>query len=148
MTSENVIDPMDGMEEQKVVYHNIKFGKIGDWFRGVLVDNTRQIQNNLSKTKEMQTIYEMKAIGGLFHDIVKKQVAAEPTVPVEGEFWSFITSKPAIVQQLKGCVPGQIIGFRFAETKESKTAGFDDTKIIKVYVGGMDPNYQGETARD
>ena len=39
-------------------------------------------------------------------------------------------------------------GFRFAELKESKTPGFDDTKIIKVYVGGMDPTYQGETSRD
>lgn len=148
MTSENVTDPMDGLEEQKAVYKNIKFGKVGDYFRGTLVDNSRQIQNNLSPKKEMQTIYEMKAIAGSFHNIEKKQVAAEPTIPQPGEFWSFITSKPAIVQQLKNCVPGQIVGFRFAELKESKTPGFDDTKIIKVYVGGMDPTYQGETSRD
>lgn len=147
MTSEN-LDPMEGLEEQKAVYKNIKFGKVGDYFRGTLVDSSRQIQNNLSKDKEMQTIYEMKAIAGSFHNIEKRVVASTPTIPQPGEFWSYITSKPAIVQQLKNCVPGQIVGFRFAEVKESKTPGFDDTKIIKVYVGGMDPNYQGETSRD
>ncbi len=147
MTSEN-LDPMAGMEEQKVSYNNIKFGKVGDFFRGTLVDNTRQMQNNLSPKKEMQTIYEMKAITGSFHNIEKRVVASDPTIPEKGSFWSYITSKPAIVQQLKNCVPGTIIGFRFSEKKESKTPGFDDTKIIKVYVGGMDPEYQGETSRD
>ncbi len=141
-------DPMAGMEEQKVVYKNIKFGKVGDWFRGTLVDSSRQMPNNLSAKKEMQTIYEMKAIGGSFHNIVEKVVDANPTVPVAGEFWSFIEGKPAITQQLKNVVPGTIIGFRFSELKKSKTPGYSDAKIIKVYIGGIDPTYQGETARD
>lgn len=134
--------------EVKVEYHNLKWGKVGDWFKGTLTDNTRQIRNDLSPKKEMQTIFEFKAAAGSFHDIVKKQVAAEPTLIKEGEFWSFITSKPGILGQLNKAVIGQVVGLKFAEVKEAKQAGFDDAKIIKVYIGAMDPSYQGETSAD
>lgn len=138
----------DEKNEQKVKYNNIKFGKIGDWFKGTLTDNTRQIVNNLSPKKEMQTIYEFKAKGGSFHDIIKKQVQADATIITPDEFWSYITSKPSIIQQLKNAKIGQVIGLRFTEMKEAKTPGFDDAKIIKVYLGEMDPEYQGETNHD
>jgi hypothetical protein len=141
-------DPFAGMEEVKVVYKNLAWGKVGDWFKGTLTDNTRQIPNQLSPKKEMQTIYEFKAHGGSFHDIVKKQVAAEPTLVQKDEFWSFITSKPSIVSQLKNAKLGQVIGLRFAEIKEATQPGFDDAKIIKVFLGEMDPSYQGETRAD
>lgn len=149
MENQNVgADPMAGMEEQKTVYKNLKFGKVGDYFRGVLTDNSRQIKNNLSATGEMQTIYQFKAIAGSFHDIVKRQVQNDVTNCAPGEFWSYITGKPAIVQQLKTMKIGQIVGLRLAEIKASTKPGFDDTKIIKVFAGGMDPEYQGETAQD
>ncbi len=141
-------DPLAGMSESKVEYNNIKFGKIGDWFKGTLTDNTRQMKNNLSQKGEMQTIFEFKAHGGSFHDIVKKQVNAEATLIPAGEFWSYITSKPAILNQMKNVKIGQIVGLRFAEVKEAKTPGFDDAKVIKVLIGEMDPSYQGETSND
>lgn len=141
-------DPLGDMAEVKVEYNNLKFGKIGDWFRGTLTDNTRQIQNNLSPKKEMQTIFEFKAKGGSFHDIIKKQVASEPTIVKAGEFWSFITSKPAVLRQLHSAKLGQEVGLRFKESKESTKPGFDDTKIIEIRLGGMDPEYQGEKAVD
>lgn len=139
---------MQGMKEVKIEYNNLKFGKVGDWFKGTLTDNTRQIQNNLSAKKEMQTVFEFKVHGGSFHDIVKRQVQPEATILNKGEFWSYITSKPAILNQLKTAKLGQIVGFKFTEIKPSKTPGQDDTKIIKVYIGDMDPEYQGETSRD
>lgn len=145
--AENV-DPMAGMEEQKIEYKNLKFGKIGDYFRGTLVDNTRTIVNNLSPKKELQTIYQFKAIAGSFHDIVKRQVQADATVCNPGEFWSYITGKPAIVQQLKAMKIGQIVGLRLSEIKAATQPGFDDTKIIKIFAGEMDPTYQGETQQD
>ena len=141
-------DQMAGMEEVKIEYNNLKFGKEGDWFRGVLVDNSRQIQNNLSKNKEMQTIYQFKALGGSFHNIVKRQVQSDVTECKPGEFWSYITGKGAIVQQLKTAKIGQIVGLRLAQIKPATQPGYDDTKIIKVFMGGMDPDYQGETAHD
>lgn len=137
-------DPLAGMEEQKVEYNNLKFGSLGDWFRGTLVDNSRQIPNNLSAKREMQTIYEFQAKGGLFHDIIKRKVQETPTEIKAGEFWSYITSKPAIVNQLKKAQIGQIVGFRLAEIKEASNPAYDDAKIIKVYIGEMDPEYKGQ----
>lgn len=138
----------DEKNEVKVVYKTLAWGKVGDWFKGTLTDNTRQIVNNLSQKKEMQTIFEFKAHGGAFHDIVKKQVSEQATEVAKGDFWSMITSKPAMLSQLKNAKLGQVIGLRFAEVKESKTPGYDDAKIIKVYLGEMDPEYQGEGAND
>jgi hypothetical protein len=134
--------------EVKVEYKTLAWGKVGDWFKGTLTDNTRQIPNNLSQKKEMQTIFEFKAHGGSFHDIIKKQVQSEATTCEPGDFWSLITSKPGILSQLKKAQLGQIVGLRFAETKEAKQAGYDDAKIIKVFLGGMDPDYQGESNGD
>jgi hypothetical protein len=150
MNNENTTqdDIFNDANEVKVEYNNIKFGKIGDYFKGTLTDNTRQIVNNLSPKKEMQTIFEFKAHAGSFHDIVKKQIAATPTAIEKGEFWSYITSKPAIIQQMKNAKIGQVVGLRFAEIKKATQPGFDDTKIIKVFLGAMDPEYQGETAQD
>lgn len=142
-------DPIfNDSNEVKVEYNNIKFGKLGDWFKGTLTDNTRQIPNNLSPKKEMQTIFEFKANGGSIHEIEKKQVAAKATVIVKGDFWSFITSKPSILKQLQKAQLGQVIGLRFAEIKKATQPGYDDAKIIKVYLGEMDAEYQGETAHD
>lgn len=139
---------MEGMEKVEVQYNNLKFGKIGDWFRGTLTDNTRQMKNNLSQKGEMQTVYEFKAKGGSFHNIVKKVVDKDPTVIVEDDFWSYITGKPAIMNQLKKAQLGTIVGFTFASIKPAKNEAWDDAKIIDVYIGDMDPDYQGEQAGD
>lgn len=144
---EEIKDPLFSDEnEVKPEYKTLAWGRVGDWFKGTLTDNTRQIVNNLSARKEMQTIYEFKAHGGQFHDIIKKQVQETPTVCQKGEFWSLITSKPALVSVLKNVKIGQVVGLRFKESKEAKTPGYDDAKIISVYPGEMDPEYQGETA--
>ncbi len=141
-------DPMAGMEKQEAKYNNLKFGKVGDWFRGTLVENSRTIVNQLSPKKELQTIFEFMATGGSFHNIVKKQIDANPTIIAKGDFWSYITSNGIILSQLKKAKLGQIIGLRFTESKPSKIAGQDASKIISVYIGGMDPEYQGQTSQD
>lgn len=139
---------MAGGKRVEIEYNNLKFGKVGDWFRGTLTDNTRQIVNQLSPKKEMQTIFEFKAQGGSFHNIEKRQVQATATVVEKGDFWSYITSKPAILKPMKEAKLGQIVGFRFASTVVSKVAGQDDTKIIEVFLFEMDPEYQGEKSGD
>jgi len=148
MSKETNVDPMAGMTVSKVEYNNIKFGKVGDWFRGTLTANTRQMKNNLSSTGEMQTVFEFKASGGSFHNIVDKQVQAEATEITKGDFWSYITGKQVLVNQLKGAKLGQEVGLRFSEIKKATRPGFDNTKIIQVMLGAMDPEYQGETKSD
>lgn len=138
----------DEKNAAKVEYKNIKFGKKGDWFKGTLVDNTRTMVNNLSAKKELQTIFEFKAHGGSFHNIIKRQVQPDPTAVNKGEFWSYITGKPAICGPMKAIKIGQVVGLRLVDITPSKVAGQDDTKIIKVYPGAMDAEYQGETQGD
>lgn len=135
-------------KEAKIDYKNLKFGKVGDWFKGTLTDNTRQIKNNLSAKGEMQTIFEFKSHGGSIHEIENKVVKETPTVIPKDEFWSYITSKGPMLSQLKQAQLGQIIGLKFVEERASKTPGMNATKIIKVYIGDMDPEYQGETSQD
>lgn len=139
-------DPMAGGQEQEVKYNSIKFGNLGDWFKGVLVSNTRQMVNNLSAKKEMQTIFEFKALDGSFHNIVKKQIDKDPTKPVKGDVWSYITSKPAMLQQLANAKIGQEVGLKLKEIKPSKVPGQDDAKIIKVILFGMNEDFAKEQA--
>lgn len=140
----DTLDPnFEGMREAR--RPQIKLGKVGDWFRGVVVDNTRQMENKLSGKHEMQTVYEFKAIAGSFHDIVDKVVEQNPTAVIPGEFYSFF-AKGAVQAQLKNAKIGQVIGFKFQEERPASQPGFNPTKIVKVFLGDMDPNYQGETA--
>jgi hypothetical protein len=134
-------------EQNEVKTSAIKFGKIGDWFKGTLVGNDRQVPNKLSAEKEMQTIYEFKIHGGEFHNIVNNVPVADTTVLKEGDFWSYF-AKPAIQAQMRNAKLGQIVGMRFVEERPNSTAGLNATKVIKVYLGGMDPNYHGEQAGD
>lgn len=143
------LDPMFGAgNEVKLEFKTVKFGKVGDYIKGTLVNNTKQLVNNLSPKKEMQTVFEIKVQAGSLHLINKKVVDAEPTIPQPGEFWSFITSKAVMLDMLKGIRIGQIVGLRLDEIRAAKTAGYDDTKIIKVYPGIMDDTYQGESGAD
>lgn len=141
-------DLFNDKNEVKAEYNNLKFGKVGDWFRGTLADNTRQIKNNLSQKGEMQTIFEFLSVGGSIHEIENKIVNGEPTAIPKGEFWSYITSKGPMLSQLKQAKIGQIVGLKFVEERPSKTPGMNAAKIIKVYLGEMDPEYQGQTAND
>lgn len=138
-------DPFEGMNEAK--RPQVKFGKVGDWFKGTLTDNSRQIENRLSAKHEMQTIYEFKAHGGSFHDIVDKVVQEEISEIVLGDFYSYF-GKGAVQAQMKKAKLGQIIGLRFAEERKATQPGYNDTKIIKVFLGEMDPTYQGEQGGD
>jgi len=138
-------DPFAGMSEAK--RPQIKFGKPGDWFKGVVVDNTREIENKLSAKREMQTIYEFKALGGSFHNIVEKKVDDQPTEVQVGEFYSYF-AKGMTKSMLKNAKIGQIIGIRFTEERKASQPGYNDTKIINVLLGEMDPTYQGESAAD
>ena len=136
-------DPFEGMQESK--RPQVKFGKVGDWFKGTVVDNTREIENKLSAKREMQTIYEFKGLGGSFHNIVNKVVDVDTTEIKPGEFYSFF-AKGLIKAQLKNAKLGQIIGLRFREERKATQPGFNDTKIIEVWLGDMDPDYQGESS--
>ena len=125
----------------------IKFGKVGDWIKGTLTDDTRIVPNKLNPAKGDQRVYEFKIKGGQFHDINDKVVDDEPTVLNVGDFYVIYGNK-VMQSQLKNSKIGQVIGIRFSDSKPNSQPGYDDTKIIRVYLGEMDPEYQGESACD
>jgi hypothetical protein len=136
---ETASDPLGGLEQVKSLF--VKFNKIGDFIKGTLVD-VREVESQLPDKKgEMQKIYELKAELGQYHETDDQKQVIEPPVLVEaGEFYS-IGGKPGIDAQMRRVKKGQIVAFKFTESKPSKTKGFSATKVIKVFVGGIDPTY-------
>ena len=126
----------------------IKWGMPKDFVEGTLID-IREIESQIpGKEGEMNKIYEIRAKSGSFHALdEKKNPVAEATVIETGDVWT-VGGKPGIDTQMRNAKIGQFVGMRFVEEKPSKTTGFNPTKVIKVYLGGMDPEYQGEMPED
>lgn len=139
-------DPFAGMTEVRT--NAIKWGKVGDWFKGTLTDNSREVANKLSANHEMQKVFEFKMHGGSYHNINEdRSIATDPTIIAKDSFMS-VFAKGAVAGQMRNAKLGQVIGMRFVEEKKSSTPGFNPTKVIKVFLGDQDPDYKGETAGD
>jgi hypothetical protein len=139
-------DPFADLNEVKS--SAIKWGKPGDWVKGTLTDNSREVPNRLSSKNEMQRIFEFKVSGGSFHFINEdKSVAKDPTVLETGSYWS-VYAKPGLATQLRNAKLGQIVGLRYERDEAPKVKGNNPTKIIKAFLGEMDSTYQGESKGD
>lgn len=134
----------EGLEEVKSQW--VKWGRQGDWVRGTLTD-VREVDSQLPGQTGKVKVYEFIAAGGSFHGITDGKVDDKPTVLGKGDFWT-AGGKAGIDNQMRNVKIGQVFGMRFAEEKPSKTKGFNPTKVIKVLVGGIDPEYQGQTSGD
>ncbi len=78
---------------------------------------------------------------------MEKVVDAEPTVLEAGDYW-IIFGGIIFQNQMRKAKLGQIIGVRFESEKPPTRAGYNPTKVINVYLGEMDPDYQGESSGD
>ena len=139
----------DGLEKVKSQW--IKWGKVGDWVRGTLCD-VREMESQLAdKPGTMVKVYEFIAAGGSFHHFEKVNgqinVDEKPTVLEVGSVWT-IGGKAGIDNQMRNVKIGQIFGMRFTEEKPNKNKAFNNTKVVETLVGGMDPEYQGQTGAD
>ena len=107
--------------------------ELEDKIKGTLIAK-RQIKSNLpGKEGELVWVYDLKVDEGSSHALdKKKKVIPEAIVAGEGEIWS-VGSKPAIDTQMRNVKIGQKVGFKFIDSLESKTAGFNPAKNIKVY---------------
>lgn len=148
------MDPFEGMNE--VPSQWIKFSKIGDYVKGTLTD-VREMESRIPGKEGTKTrVYELQVDSGQFHTSENKLdangnkitiVSETPYVMTKGEFW-LVGGKESIDNQMRNVRKGQIVGFRLSEIKPSKTPGFAAQKVIKVLVGGMDPEYMGQSAGD
>ena len=144
--AENKHDIFDESNEVKSQW--VKWGKLKDFIEGTLVD-IREIPNQLpGKEGQMTKIYEIQANSGSFHELdEKKNPMDDATVLEKGDVWT-VGGKAGIDNQMRNAKIGQTVGMRFIEEKPSKTAGFNPTKVIKVFLGAMDPDFQGQLPED
>lgn len=144
--SDNKQDIFDESNEVKSQW--IKWGKVKDFIEGTLVD-IREMESQLpDQVGKMVKLYEIRANSGSFHELDdKKQPVAEATVLEKGDIWT-IGGKIGIDAQMRNAKIGQTIGMRFVEEKPSKTKGFNPSKVIKVFLGGMDPDFHGQLPED
>ena len=136
-------DSYESMQGEEVRQSIIKFGKIGDWFMGTLVDDTRRVPNRLNPAKGEQVVYRFKIISGSWHDIKDKVVSETPTVVLRGEVWSYF-GNTVTQDQMRNAKIGQIVAMKFKLEKPPTQPGYNPTKVIAIKLGAMDDTYQGE----
>jgi hypothetical protein len=96
-------------DTNKVKGNWAKWNAVGDQIAGTFVSK-RQVMNQASGL--MQWVYELKL--------------------EDGSYWN-VGGKMAIDTQMRYVKPGQIVGFKFIESRPAKVAGKSPTKIIQVY---------------
>ena len=129
-------------EENQVTSQFVSWGKHGDNFIGTLL-NVREVESRFNPGK-MIKIYEFRARSGSFHGILEdKTVDADATAVVEGDIWS-VGSRASIDPAMRNVKPGTIVGLRYEEDVPAKQKGYNPAKIVRIYIGGQDPNWMGE----
>lgn len=129
---------VDYYNEQNVVTNNwVKWTKVDNRIEGTLVSVKQQPSKLPNKRGQMETVYEIKADGGLFHDILKDKTNGnvqiiEPPIEIKsGEFW--FVSKDSIDKAMRNIKIGQKIAMKLVEIVPSKQTGYDPFKHVKVY---------------
>lgn len=124
----------------------MKFNKIGDAFKGTLIEKKKQ--KSTFNNGEMQNFYKFIVHGGEYHNLDdNKQIIEEPVKLVEGTTVG-LWGKPQIDDILLNCKFGQIVGIRLSDRKKPSKPGNYPTNVYSIYPGGMDPNYMGQGAED
>lgn len=135
-------------DKNQVKSNWVKWGKVGDCIKGTLVAIREHNSMFPGKEGTKVKVYELLGHNGSFHATDDDKKAIEPPIMInEGEYW-MVGGKPGIDNQMRNVKIGQIIGMKFTDSKPAKTKGLNALKIIKVFVGGMDPNYMGQTSAD
>jgi|SRR3989344_5453258 len=120
-------------EENEVKNRFVKFNVVGDYIVGKLKD-VREVESNLAdQAGKMQKIYDIEAEAGCYHDLdANKRPLNQSEIVTSGQTYC-VGGKPMIDDQMRNCVIGQRVGFKFKEEKPNKKKGFNAIKVIKVY---------------
>ena len=134
-------------EKNEVKRKQVKFGKIGDAFKGTLLGvKTVEVDDMRLGRKVPKKIYEFRAHGGSLHDIVDRVPSTEETTVNPGELYVIWSRGKMFDDDMASVKPGFIVAFRYTgdtvPTDKKKLPG----KIVKIFKGGRDPEYMGEDA--
>lgn len=140
-------DPLAGMEE--VQSKTVAFGRVGDFIKGTFTD--KKLQPNANRPGEMQNVYELKAELGQYHATLKdeqtgeKTIATESTLVEAGEYYR-VYGKDSMDDAMKKAKIGQVVAFKLVEIRKPSKPGNNPFKLIKTFLGEMDPEYMGENS--
>ena len=112
-------------EQNEVQPQTIDWGKVGDRVFGTKVGQRSGVKTKFG----VNSIYDIKVEGGLFHTKDGKEVVLKP-----GEVWSLWGRNDIFDAQMNRMQIGQKFGLKFTESKPSSMG--NDAKIIKVFTTG------------
>ncbi len=112
-------------DKNEVQPQSINWGKVGDHIFGTKVGQRGGVSTKFGEN----TIYEVKAEGGVFHDKEGNEVALKT-----GDVWGVWGRNDIFDAQMNRMQVGQKFGLKFVESKPSSMG--NDAKIIKVYTTG------------
>lgn len=124
---------------EEIKAKNFKFGAMGDYLKGTLLDVTKTTSPDAYG--KLSYIYKVKGKEGSFYGSTKNEktgkfvMDAEPTIVNDGEEYVFFvaTDKGVTIGAMKDVKIGQKFMIKFTELKPT-TKG-NDAKIIKVFAG-------------
>ena len=138
-------DPMF-TEENEAKSSLMKFNKIGDAFKGTLVEKKKQ--KSIYKEDELQSFYKFLVHGGEYHNLDEDGQFIESPIKLEKGTFIGLWGKPQIDDVLLNCKIGQIVGIRLKDKKKSARPGYKPTNVYSIYPGGMDEEYLGQSEGD
>lgn len=139
-------DPMMD-EKNEVKSKTIKFGKVGDGFKGTLL-SVKTLTVQTDKGPAQKKLYQFRAHGGAFHNVDENFVPVEPEILVEQDEICVLWGRnQRFDDDMKRAKAGSIVALSYTGNAVAKP-GKRAAKIIKIYVGGIDPNYMGEEGMD
>lgn len=115
-------------EYERPASNYFKFGKIGDFIRGTLVNRYQQ-DNKLGAPGAKQWVYELRAEEGFFHNIVEKVPQAEQSDLAVGETY-LVSGKAIIDRNMRTCQIGQGCIMRY--TGDFKLPNGNTAKTVEV----------------
>lgn len=127
---------------QEVKATIISWGKVGDYIEGTLTDiRVREVQDN-KKGLVRKNVYEIKADGGVYHEIDDQRNPVEPAIKCEpNDYYKVWGGKDIIDDGMRKAKIGQKVKIMFTEEGEPKKKGYSGFKLINVYRGTMDTEW-------
>jgi len=124
-------DDLTNSVEQKGNW--IKWGKVGDGFKGILVSREMRPRKNFNTgAMEQGEVFEFSIIGGEYHEADKKGNAIEPGVTLKEGSKYFCDDSKRIGAGMRDIRVGDEVIILFESTQPNKDPKFQDPKIIKV----------------
>jgi len=119
--SEDIKNPFGENFTEAVAGAFVKWTEVGQTVKGVVTDIYEKA-NDL-KGGEMQRIV-----------VVEQEDGTEIQVPLKDN---------GMMASCKKLMVGQNVGFLFAQVIPSKVKGHQDYKLVKTYLGTLDPDFKG-----